>query len=612
MTCRNNRGFSLVDVLIAVAVMALLISPIVVQTFTAIDTNQKSKEKQVVIDNADMVMEYFKSTSLKNLVVGNGTGNITITAAPSAPDSVTCKLYDEDGNEFTIIGSSPAKKEFVYSAYSYTLEPVRLGREDAVDKSNETSEQQSVSGNGNIYSRKVILDDLNNQALENKCVIKYYPSYSDGKAKVDTLNSGITDDSDKWELTSEYSIVKYDSQQRVIAAVVEPHNYAYSNPNSFGIGNIQDLDSTKMAIIQGSATSLDSQFYDDFIGSLAAIVNANKIDLQNKGNWSAYSTTDGIKDKFEEVRENESTFSRSIVISVKAKTVEDDKAKSYNVKVTSTYRVSHSFLKQYNGGNNYLYTRTYTLFDQDFNTSESPDVFFAYEPFIINAGADYNSYAFNDYIIIDTDKYTSCKNPSKLYLVKPNVTWSQSNDKDTFINKTDGKDDEGNWDFSKLKANNPNYNYYFTKDFGYSGEGEEETSYDYSPVKIYLSYVNHNDGNKPLQIVSNIATTYDSATGETIINKALASGTQFHLSGGSSNGDFPGLTVGSTDSLDDYLTSIDDYNGSGKSEKSLVPPLDEASTSDGRLFSITVSFHNDTRPSESGVYTYFTGAKGAD
>jgi len=621
MTGRNNRGFSLVDVLIAVAVMALLISPIVIQTFTAIDTNQRSKEKQVVIDNADMVMEYFKSTSLKNLVVGDVSDAVYITNAPTHPDAITCKVYGDDGSEFTLLDSEPGspKKEFQYSSYSYTLAPVRLGREGAADKNNETPEQQSVSGYGNIYSRSVILDDLNNQALEHKCVIKYYPSYADGKAKVDSLNSGITNDADKWQLTSEYSIVKYDSNQRIVAAIVEPHNYAYSNPNSFGIGNIQDIDSNKMAIIQGSATSLDKQFYDDFIGSLASIVTANKQNLKDKGTWNIYNTTEKIKKQFENVRENQADFSRLIVISVTAKDVEDDKAKGYTVKVTSNYRVSHSLLNEYNGNNNYVYTRSYTIFEQDFNTNESPDIFFVYEPFIINSSASYTSYAYNDYLIVDTDKYTSCDNPSKLYLVKPNETWARKSNADSdFVDDTDCYDDDGKLDYSKLKENNDTFNYYFTKEFAYEesedeGESESPDSHDYSPVRIYLSYINHNNTNKPLQVVSNIATMYDSGTGETVINKALASGTQFYLSGASSNSDFPGFTPeSSTDVLSNYLTDIPDYNGSGISEKSLVAPLDEASTSDGRLFSITVSFHNDTRPSESGVYTYFTGAKGAD
>jgi hypothetical protein len=612
MTSQKNKGFSLVDVLVAVAVMALLISPIVIQTFTAIETNQKSKEKQVVIDNADLVMEYFKSTSKEKLVVGDVSDDVYIKTV-ATPVNVTCNLYNPDGSVYVCPKTNPTDPDvssFVYSATDYTLGETRLGRESGLDKNAETAEQQAITGSGNVYSRTVILDDLNNNALENKCTVKYYDNYNDGKAALDTARAADpeTDPAKMWQLTSEYSIVKYDANNHVCAAIVQDHNYNYTNPNSFGLGNIQDLDSSKMAIIQGNATSLDRQFYDDFVGSLASIVAANKESLIAADTWKNYNTTEKIKVAFENTRENQATFSRLITISVKAKEVVSDEAKSYTVKVTAKYTVSHSFLNQYNGNANYVYTNSYTIFEQDFNTNESPDVFFVYEPFIINDNATYTSYAYNDYITVDADKYTSTANPSKIYLIKPDKTWAQVNNKDRNVT------DDGATEISQLKVDNENFNYYFTKKFTRTpdGEGGEVVTSSFSPVKIYLSYIKNNDNsNKPLQVVSNISTKKNAA-GETTINTAVTGGSQFNY-GGTTNTDFPGITVDTaTQTLSAYPDMIADYNSTGKDEKSLVPPLDEASTSDGRLYSITVTFHNDTKPSESEVYTYFTGAKGAD
>ena len=45
---KNNRGFSLVELLIAVAVMAILITPIVSQLVQTVNTSGQAKEKQYV------------------------------------------------------------------------------------------------------------------------------------------------------------------------------------------------------------------------------------------------------------------------------------------------------------------------------------------------------------------------------------------------------------------------------------------------------------------------------------------------------------------------------------------------------------------------------------
>ena len=63
----NNKGFSLVDIMIAIAVLAILITPIILQVTTTINTSAKAKEKQYVVDSAASVMEYFKQTSMDDI-----------------------------------------------------------------------------------------------------------------------------------------------------------------------------------------------------------------------------------------------------------------------------------------------------------------------------------------------------------------------------------------------------------------------------------------------------------------------------------------------------------------------------------------------------------------
>ena len=602
MTDNRNKGFSLVEVIIAVAVMALLISPIIMQTLTTLDTNRRSKERQQVVDNADMIMEYFKSTSVKDLVVGDKGKGVNITAV-SSPTVVNCNVIFDDG-------STP--KVVAYTARDYTVEDTRFGRQDK--KLDETDAQKAIPGTGNIYTRKVTLDDLNNKLLANGCRIKYYDSKAEAQQKLDTLTAAGSTVS--WEITSEFSIVSYDANNHVKNVVAETRT-AVKDPNEIDLGNIQDIDSSKMAIIEGDATSLDRQFQDDFVASLTTLVAAHKEDLINNNTWTGrYDTTDNIQTSFDSIRSNSSEFSRYIYISVKADSVTDGKADAYRVKAEVKYRVSHSFLSQYNSGNNYIYNKSYTIFDQKFNTTESPDVFFVYEPFITSLGSNYASYAFNDYIIVDSDPYTSINDPSKIYLVKPNKTWAQVKDVDRGIDTTTDKTDEQEI-INDLKNNNTNYNYYLTKLYtDYDEEDEEGTitssSSSYSPVNIDLSYIEPNDGSKPLQIISNISTTKDDAGVYSVINKPLYGKKQFSFDVATSYSDFPGLKDGILDageSLKGYPELIE-YNASNK-VPSLSAPTNDTRKS-GRLYSITVTFHNTQRPTEANVYTYFTGAKGAD
>ena len=67
MTKLNNKGISLVELLIAVAVMALLISPIILQTAATLNTSADSKERQYAVESAEEVIEYFRKTDSKDI-----------------------------------------------------------------------------------------------------------------------------------------------------------------------------------------------------------------------------------------------------------------------------------------------------------------------------------------------------------------------------------------------------------------------------------------------------------------------------------------------------------------------------------------------------------------
>ncbi len=70
----NNKGFSLVEVVVAVAVFAILIVPLTTQLIAAVKTNKKTNIKQQEIEVAEEFMESFKACDLNksSIVVSDG------------------------------------------------------------------------------------------------------------------------------------------------------------------------------------------------------------------------------------------------------------------------------------------------------------------------------------------------------------------------------------------------------------------------------------------------------------------------------------------------------------------------------------------------------------
>jgi len=144
MKRRNNKGFSLIELIIAVAVMALLITPIIVQLAHTLETSAQAKEKQYADENAEYVMEYFRKTEKNVLDKGgsvDGQLNISNVSEWKVENStgVECDLYLE--------GNSAVQDTISYDVTDYTLDDVKLGKKN------------------NTYTRTVSLDDLANRVM---------------------------------------------------------------------------------------------------------------------------------------------------------------------------------------------------------------------------------------------------------------------------------------------------------------------------------------------------------------------------------------------------------------------------------------------------------------
>ena len=78
MAKTNNKGFSLVEVIIAVAIFAILIIPLTTQLISAVKTNKKTTQKQYAVEMAEELMESFKVCELNDtIMISNGDASST-------------------------------------------------------------------------------------------------------------------------------------------------------------------------------------------------------------------------------------------------------------------------------------------------------------------------------------------------------------------------------------------------------------------------------------------------------------------------------------------------------------------------------------------------------
>ena len=267
----------------------------------------------------------------------------------------------------------------------------------------------------------------------------------------------------------------------------------------------------------------------------------------------------------------------------------------YHVDVSVRYYLSfaRSEFKVFNGSN--AGDLTYTVMNRDFFTSEPPDIYLVYEPFIINSGSGDSEYAFKDYITVHSDPYTSGKmdgyDPAKIYLVKPEKSWQSVTGAENGISAYTGEELE------KRK------NVYYTLDAsgGYSPV-EVIINQQFKPVDMgngtTVTYTN--DDCLPLQVVTNIASYKDSTDNKWKLYD------QFETDDASS--DYPRIKTSSGEGTrSEYPSTISSIkDADGNDAKSIVCPQNETNI-DGKVYNITVMYESPT-----GDLTYLTGAKGAD
>ena len=549
MTKKNNKGFSLIEIVIAIAVLTLLLSPIIVQLVQSIRVNSQAKEKQYVVENAEYVLEYFQKTDIDDI---GADGAVTVAGTPVST-TVSCEVHNAAG--------STLSSSVSYTVTDYVLDSKNLGRDQ------------------NEYNRTVSIDDLSNRLLANDFNVKY--DFTDDETSA-LQSNGYT-------FTNEGSCVKYDSNNHIIDIICEQNAEAsgYVDPNEVNLGYVQDLDSTKVAIIQGVASNSDEQAASEFYA-----LKMSHLKQISYSSWEqAMNHTEGESIfSAADFRESTNKFTKISITSGEAdgKTYYDVScdiyySDVYTISITPDpgfVEVDTESTKMVRNGNSVDVTDilNYNVYSQRFYTNEAPDIYLIYEPFVEESTDSTAQYASRDYITVYNDEASK---DAKLYLIKPDNS------------QLTVKQDANSYDMSAYSGN-----VFWTNVSGGV----------WSPVTIYINQINFTDPSKstePLMIYTNLNIEGDGS------NMNMAQSFEFSqiLSGltyipNLKNPDGTELTGYPEYSVDTSDTTRSDY----------VKPISEDTRYDGRLYSVTVRLFrtDDDGDVISGSETTFTGAKGAN
>lgn len=440
MAKTNNKGFSLIEIVIAVAILSILLTPIIRQFANTMETSRKAKALQEANETASYEIEEFQSLSKKELDKTYDAGG-TAGATSVVEYKKTAKLVDKNGQP---IMNGTSEAEVDYTIYQYNLEDSKIGAKN------------------DVYSNTVMLDDLSLQirSFGGETATKHY-KIAYGLTKTDLSGNEAFND---FVITNEGAAVEYDADNHVTKIVCTDKNndsentdVAYiQNPNTVNLGNMHDLDKTKMALILGSTSSYDSEAYATLFSK--AMDHLKALD----------------RDSWEQALLNvdsESILSQNALTSkrmIKIYADQPDTSKNdYVVKVDVYYIYKYSLTvtpKDENGNplpsitKAYTDMITYTIYSQKFtNMEKAPEIYFEYQPYCLSgdtneSNIDEVTYQADDYIMFD-NYVDECK----LYLYKPYKDQMNSDapDADGSVINDDNKNQYK--DYDQAKANGFNY-----------------------------------------------------------------------------------------------------------------------------------------------------------
>ncbi len=386
MAKTNNKGFSLIEIVIAIAILSILLTPILKQFADTLETSRKAKALQSANEKAMYEVEEFQSFSKEDLDAKYGT---------PAETEVNLELYGVDGKPLPKKQEDGKDVDLVYTAYKYTLPDSVIGAKK--DK----------------YSNVVVLDDMSSKVrayMDETAPEHYKIAYgltNEDLQKFPAPSEGEDGSVEQFVLTNEGSIVKYKNGIVVAVACESSADIDYvADANAVNLGNMHDLDKDAVAMIMGGTSNFDSEAFSALFSK--AMDHLRDLDydswqqaLLNVDNESILSTdTLSSSDRLIKVYTDKDAAGKYIV------RVDVYYNYNYRLQVTDKDGVTKS--------NDYNDVVSYTIFSQKFNTKEPPEIYFEYQPYCISSSDEPIRYKSDDYFLFD-NHVDGCK----LYLYKP-------------------------------------------------------------------------------------------------------------------------------------------------------------------------------------------------
>ncbi len=388
MAKNNNKGFSLLEIVIAITILTLLLTPILRQLSQTMATNRKTKEQQYASENAEYVLQYLQSVN-QDAFASSTDATAEIYPVSAKENVRQCEIYKLDpttGNPERVYQTLSTEAVVDYNTYIYELNDIELG------------------SRGTNYSRTAVLDDLSVKVS----------AFSDLDGDAYRISYNNTTAPEHFELTDEGCIVKYSTDAdgvKYVSAIIceERAGSVSSDPNELNIGNMHDLDAGYMALINGYATEYDEQARNDLYLELMDLYKNSTVVSDNQRWEQEVNGANAISN---------SGYTNNIRKLTVLNIIKDTTG------VSKCYRVSVDVVYEGNlttsGGVTKFIHKEYTAWTQEFPIADiddpCPEIYFEYQPFATSIDATYDevTYATTDYLIINNQG-----KDAKIYLYKP-------------------------------------------------------------------------------------------------------------------------------------------------------------------------------------------------
>ena len=394
MVNKNNKGFSLTEVVVSVAVLLLLLSPILTQMMQSIRTQSLAKERLYALENANSVLEVVKSADKDKIASRSGdlfsVQNIGGTQE-MAKGTETCTLFIQSGGSISRLGGgTTGLVEYNYTDYILS---------------------DAAFGKGQYkYSRVVTIDDLANKVKSLEVGGKHY-NIVYGLTADDV--SAATIGGFNFVRTNEGSYVSYTADNHGTSSKTDVNHVrailvqeattttsTYSDPNAIDLGHIQDLDETKVAIVEGAASNFDVQAEEDFYN-----LKLQHLKEANPTQWHNLMVSEVDENVFQTANYAETVNKLTTIVFEK----DFDSVKGmdkYIVTVNVTYE-DHYSLPVVEAGSGasrtYVDSVTYRVYSREFYTNRCPDVYYMYEPYVYSTANGKVQYRSIDNISVDNE-----------------------------------------------------------------------------------------------------------------------------------------------------------------------------------------------------------------